>query len=231
MLEAAIRAEEVGAERFGIVTSGRGYPMPTKSFERILEGVKLIQSNTGLLVDVSLGVLGEEAVKRLINAGVERIHHNIETSPTYFTKIVSTHSIMERIETIRRIKSAGVEACSGFIIGMGEGVEDRIEMTEILNSLKVNSVPINILVPIPGTPLERQNPMNPMEAIKSIAAFRFLMPDKELRLCGGRTQNLRDLQVLSLFAIDGIMIGHKALTTTIRDPELDLRMLKDIDAV
>lgn len=126
------------------------------------------------------------------------------------------------------IKGCGVEICSGFIIGMGENIKDRIEMAGILNSLDVDSVPINLSIPIKGTPLQNLIPIKPLEALKSIAAFRFLMPDKELRLCGGRIQNLRDLQVLSLFAVDGILIGRKALTTVIRDPELDITMIKDL---
>jgi|Deesub1362B_J571_1020462.scaffolds.fasta_scaffold00031_89 biotin synthase len=229
ILEAAIDAEESGAERFSIVTSGRGYSGEEKEFERILDVVKLILDNTNLNVDVSLGSLSRKAVEKLAKAGVKRIHHNIETSKSYFKNIVSTHSFDEKIETIKTIKELGLEVCSGFIIGMGEDVEDRIEIAEILNSLNVDSVPINILIPIKGTPLGNLVPITPLEALKNIAAFRFLMPDKELRLCGGRVQNLRDLQILSLFIVDGILIGRKALTTGIRDPELDITMIKDLE--
>ncbi len=229
ILETAINAEKSGAERFSIVTSGKGYNGKEKEFERILDAVKLILDNTNLNVDVSLGLLSRKAVEKLAKAGVKRIHHNIETSKNYFKNIVSTHSFDEKIETIKMIKEVGLEVCSGFIIGMGEDIEDRIEMAELLNSLNVDSVPINILIPIKETPLESIIPIKPLEALKSIAAFRFLMPDKELRLCGGRVQNLRDLQVLSLFIVDGILIGRKALTTEIRDPELDIIMIKDLE--
>ena len=228
ILDAALDAEECGAKRFSIVTSGKGYVGREKEFERILESIKLIISNTKLKVGVSLGALRKEAIKKLAEAGVERIHHNIETSRSYFKKICTTHDFDSKLETIRSIKEFGLEVCSGFIIGMGERVEDRIEMADILNSLNVDSVPINILIPIKGTPLESLQPMKPKEALKSVAAFRFLMPDKELRLCGGRVQNLRDLQALSLYVVDGMLIGREALTTSIRDPELDVQMIKDM---
>ncbi len=227
ILNAAMDAEECGAERFSIVTSGRGYSGQEKEFERILEAIKLILENTELKVDVSLGVLSRRAIERLLEAGVRRIHQNIETSESYFRKICTTHNFEEKIKTIRTIKEAGLEVCSGFIIGMGERISDRIEMAEILNLLNVDSVPINILIPIEGTPLENLQPIRPLEALKSIAAFRFLLPEKEIRLCGGRVQNLRDFQALSLFVVDGILIGRKALTTSQRSPDLDMKMIED----
>ncbi len=226
ILEAALKAEEAGAERFSIVTSGRGMGM--RDVTRIAECIETIRRETRLLVDVSLGILGEEEIEILKDAGVSRIHHNIETSPSFFPKIVTTHSFREREKTVRRIKLSGLEACSGFILGMGESVDDRIEIADILNVLDVDSVPVNFLIPIEGTKMEGMELMRPLEALKCLAAFRFMMPDREIRLCGGRVQVLRDLQALAAFVVDGILIGHRALTTSIRDPELDLKMLSDL---
>ncbi len=225
ILEHAFEAENY-AERFSIVTSGRGYEGDEREFKKILKAVEMILDKTDLKVDVSLGLLSRKAVKALAEAGVERIHHNVETSRSYFGKICSTHTFEDKIRTIEAIKGEGLEICSGFIIGMGESVEDRIEIAEILNSLEVNSVPINVLIPIQGTPLEGRTVMTPFETLKNIAAFRFLMPDRELRLCGGRLQSLGDFQALSLFVLNGILVGKRALTTYIRDPELDRRMLE-----
>ncbi len=225
ILDHALEAESY-AERFSIVTSGRGYEGNEREFQKILKAIELILDNTSLKVDVSLGFLSKKAIKMLADVGVERVHHNIETSRSYFDKICTTHKFEDKVRTIEAIKDQGLEVCSGFIIGMGESVEDRIEMAEILNSLEVNSVPINVLVPIPGTPLENRPVMKPFETLKNIAAFRFLLPSRELRLCGGRIQSLGDFQALSLFVLNGILVGKKALTTYIRDPELDRRMLE-----
>lgn len=231
ILDAAIEAEKNGADRFSIVTSGWGYRGDEKEFLKILEAIQVLKQCTNMKIDVSLGMLGKKAIEMLSKVEVDRVHHNIETSKRFFTKVCTTHTFQDRVKTVKRLKEAGLEVCSGFIIGMGEKIEDRISAAETLRSLQVDSVPINMLIPIKGTPLGTKSPMKAMDALKSIAALRFLLPKTELRLCGGRVQVLGDLWILALFIVDGVLIGRTALTTTIRDPELDIKAMKDLGLI
>ncbi|MHC1566387.1 MAG: biotin synthase BioB [Candidatus Syntropharchaeia archaeon] len=227
MLKAAREAKKAGANRFSIVTSGRS--LGSKELERIVDAIRMIKKETNLHICASLGFLDEEKAEILKDAGVERYHHNLETSESFFSRICTTHSHTEKKKTIISARNAGMEICSGGILGMGESRKDRIEMAFTLRELKVNSIPINILNPIRGTRLENAQPIPPMEILKTISVFRLILPDKEIRLAGGREINLRDLQSLAILAgANGIMIGNY-LTTPGRDPEEDIRMIRDLD--
>lgn len=224
--EAAEVAKKNGAKWFSIVTSGRGIDSP-QELEIAAEGIRRIQE-TGLSPCASLGTLRKEQFAYLKAAGLRRYHHNIETSREYFPRICSTHSFDERLEVISHAQSLGISLCSGGILGMGESLQDRISMAFTLRELKVDSVPINFLVPIKGTPLEHVPPISPLEALHAIALFRFILPDKEIRVCGGRGSALGQLHPLILAAgADGFMIGDY-LTTAGLEPEGDRKMINDM---
>lgn len=225
LLEAAKAAEENGAQRIGIVTSGNS--LSPAEFESVLETVKLIKSRTTLLVCASLGKLTPERALKLKKAGLSRIHHNLESSENFFGKVCTTHTHADRVQTVQAAKEAGLEVCSGGLIGLGESLEDRISLAFALRDLDVDAIPFNILNPIPGTPLENAKPLETMEILRTLALFRLILPDKTIVLAGGREQNLRDLQALALFSgANGLMAGNY-LTTKGQSPSKDLRMILD----
>jgi biotin synthase len=179
----------------------------------------------------SLGLLTPEIANTLKKAGLVRYHHNIETAPSFYPAICSTHSIEARLETIRIAQAAGLEVCSGGILGLGESREQRVEMAFTLRRLGVDSVALNFLTPIPGTPLEGRQPLPPLEALKTIALFRFILPQADVRTCGGREKGLRTLQPLMYPAgSNGTMIGNY-LTTEGRDPAVDIQEIIDLGLV
>jgi biotin synthase len=227
ILEEAKKASLMGARRFSIVTSGRA--LSQRDFDKVLKAIELIRKETDLLVCSSLGFLDLKRAKALKEAGLSRYHHNLETSPSYFPKICTTHSIQEKIETILCAKEAGLSVCSGGIIGLGEGREERLELALKLRELEVDSVALNYFHPIPGTKLEKQNSLTPMEFLRTVTLFRLILPSKEIRLTGGRAYGLRDLQPLGILCgANGLMIGNY-LTTRGRPYEMDLRMLSDLE--
>jgi biotin synthase len=226
MAEAAASAKKNGAKRFCIVTSGRGIDS-REDLDTIAEGIKRVRE-IGLSPCATLGTLTREQLSRLKEVGLNRYHHNIETSREYFPRICTTHSFDERLEVLRQVRSLGLSACSGGILGMGESMDDRIRMAFTLKELDVDSVPINFLMPIMGTPLEGINAITPLEALHSIAMFRFILPEKEIRVCAGRGTALRQLHPLIFTAgADGFMIGNY-LTTSGLDPKDDLKMVRDL---
>lgn len=226
MLEAAKRAKEIGAKRFDIVTSGKR--LTRDEIERIVEAVSEIAKEIGIEMCASLGRLSEEGLRALKKAGVSRYHHNIETSPNYYPNITTTHSFQERIETIEAAKRVGLEVCSGGIIGMGETWDDRIEMAILLKELNVDSVPINILMPIKGTPLEKAKPLSCIDAIKTIAIFRIILKDKIIKIAAGRESMLKDFQGMAFMAgANGMLIGGY-LTIKGRDVKDDLALAEEI---
>ncbi len=226
MIDAAASAKKNGAKRFCIVTSGRGIDTH-KDLENIANGIQCVK-NLGLSPCATLGALAKEQLAYLKNAGLHRYHHNIETSRDYFSHICTTHSFEERLEVLCHARSLGLSTCSGGILGMGESMDDRIKMAFTLRDLDVDSVPINFLMPISGTPLEHQVPIPPLEALHSIALFRFILPGKEIRICGGRGSALGQLHPLILAAgADGFMIGNY-LTTSGLDPTEDIKMIHDL---
>jgi biotin synthase len=226
ILERAAKAKDAGAARFSLVTSGRSLSRP--EVDELAVGIEQIRNNVGISVCASLGILDFEALAILKSAGLSRYHHNIETSESFFPKVISTHSFKERISTIHIAKEAGLEVCSGGIIGLGESAEDRVEMALTLADLGVDSVPINILVPIPGTPLASQALLSVEEILRTIAVFRLIFPDKAIRIAGGREPALMDFQGLAFWAgADAMLIGGY-LTVAGRPIEVDLRLVREM---
>lgn len=227
--KAALSAKENGANHFCIVTSGTA---PTrKDFENILKMVKEVASIDGLHCCASLGLLSEDEIKELKNAGLERYNHNINTSENYHKNICSTHNFEDRVHTVEMIKKHGIEACCGVIIGMGESREDRIDMALSLKKLNPKTVPINFLNPIKGTPLEDyENKIDEEEILKTICIFRIVLPKTLLRYAGGRTTRLSKYnQKLGIIAgINSLLVGNY-LTTTGSKSEEDEKMLEQLD--
>ena len=227
--KAAMSAKENGANHFCIVTSGTA---PTrKDFENILKMVKEVASIDGLHCCASLGLLSEDEIKELKNAGLERYNHNINTSENYHKNICSTHNFEDRVHTVEMIKKHGIEACCGVIIGMGESREDRIDMALSLKKLNPKTVPINFLNPIKGTPLEDyENKIDEEEILKTICIFRIVLPKTLLRYAGGRTTRLSKYnQKLGIIAgINSLLVGNY-LTTTGSKSEEDEKMLEQLD--
>jgi biotin synthase len=227
ILKHARAAEEMGAKRFGIVISGRGIEK-SGMLERICSTVASIAKETKLGRCASLGSLDVEQLKKLKEAGLQSIHHNIETAESFFPEICSTHTYAERIKTVRAAKKAGLVVCCGGIFGMGESDEQRVEMALALRELQADSIPLNFLNPIPGTRLADAPPLQPLEILKIIAMFRFVLPDKNIRICGGREKNLRSLQPLMYVAGANCTMVGNYLTMAGRDPREDLDMISDL---
>jgi len=226
MLEQARRAKEIGAERFDIVTSGKR--LSKEELNIVADSIFEITKKIGIKMCASLGSIDEESLSLLKKAGLSRYHHNIETSPRYFPNIVTTHTLADKIRTIKLAKKVGLEVCSGGIIGMGETQEDRIQMALLLKELDVDSVPINILVPIKGTPLENRQALSCGEAIRTIALFRIVLKDKIIKIAAGRESILKDFQAMAFMAgANGMLIGGY-LTIKGSDIEEDRRLVKEI---
>jgi biotin synthase len=224
MVSAAESAKKNGAKRFCIVTSGRGIDSD-HDLELIAKGIGRVLA-TGLSPCATLGTLTKDQLSYLKSAGLRRYHHNIETSREYFPRICTTHTFDERLEVLNNACSLGLSACSGGILGMGERMDDRIQMAFTLRELDVDSIPINFLMPIKGTPLAEVHAISPLEALHSIALFRLILPEKEIRVCAGRGTALKQLHPLIFTAgADGFMIGNY-LTTSGLDPQQDLEMIR-----
>jgi len=225
IIEKAKRAHQLQVGTFCIVASGRG---PTnKEIDHVASVVKEIKSEFGLTVCACLGLLKSEQAEKLKEAGVDRYNHNINTSREYHPSITTTHTYDDRIKTIKTVKKSGISPCSGVIVGMGETVDDVINMAFHLNELNADSIPINFLHAIDGTPLEGTNELNPRFCLKVLALFRFINPKKEIRISGGREVNLRSLQPLGLYAANSIFVGDY-LTTRGQDSTADHKMLEDL---
>lgn len=227
ILDSALHAGEVGADSFGIVNSGRG---PTRGeLEDWLKPLMMKIARDGKTrACATLGALTPETAKFLYDCGIRRINHNLETSERHYSNVVTTHPFSERVQTLKNAKQAGLSICSGGIFGMGEQWEDRLDMIFTLRELDVDVMPINFLNAIHGTPMEEMPKLHPMECLKIISIARFILPDKELKVAGGRQVCLRDLQSWIFFAgADSTMIGNY-LTTYGRSPELDHQMVMDL---
>ena len=226
IFEAAKRAKDTGAERFDIVTSGKS--LSKKELKIVADAILDITKRLSIKMCASLGSLGEEDLLLLKDAGLSRYHHNIETSPDYFPNICSTHTFSERLNTIKAAKSSGLEVCSGGIIGMGETMQDRIDLALYLKDLNVDSVPINVLVPIKGTPFENRRPLSCNEAIRTIAIFRIILKDKIIKVAAGRESILKDFQAMAFMAgANGMLIGGY-LTIRGRSVEEDRKLVEEI---
>lgn len=226
ILEAAKRAKDIGADHFGIVTSGKS--LTTEEIYKICEAISEIKKTVNIKICASLGKLDVESLTLLKKAGLSRYHHNIETSKRFYPYIVSTSIYQEKIETIKAAKSAGLEVCSGGIIGMGEDWQDRLDMALLLKELDVDSVPINILVPIKGTPLQNLKPLSCSDIIRTIAIFRIILKDKVIKIAAGRETILADFQGLGFLAgANGMLIGGY-LTIKGRSIEADYQLINEI---
>ncbi|MFQ5965602.1 MAG: biotin synthase BioB [Candidatus Scalinduaceae bacterium] len=224
------RGNDSKTDCIGIVTSGYSLEID-KDYDRICEYICELSKEGRIPIHTSIGTITYEMAKKLADNGVEMINHNLETSERYFPNICTTHSYSERADTIRNAKDAGMKVCSGGIFGVGESVEDRLDLAFELRALDVDAIPLNFLSPINGTPLCFEKPVEPMEILKIIAVFRFIFPDKEIKVAGGREANLRDLQSWMFYAgANSTMIGNY-LTTKGKSPEEDLQMIKDLNLV
>lgn len=205
LVESAKQAKAAGAVRFCIVNSGRG---PThKEIDEITDAVREIRAQTGMNVCCSLGLMNEEKTKKLKDAGVGRVNHNLNTSRDHHPAIVTTHTYDDRVATIESVKSAGIGTCSGGIIGMGESDDDIIDLAMTLRAMDIDSIPVNFLHAIPATPFEQKKELTPQRCLKTLCLFRFVNPDKEIRVAGGREVNLRSLQPLSLYPANSIFVN------------------------
>lgn len=231
ILAQAKAAQEAGAKRFCLVSQGRGpkYSSPkSQEFAEILDTVRQIIQDTNIKPCCALGEITPEQAQALKEAGVTRYNHNLETSEAFFPEIVTTHAWRDRVETIKNLKAAGIQACTGGIIGMGESWEDRVDLALALRELAVESVPINLLNPRPGTPQAERPKLDPYEALKAIAIFRLILPEQILRYAGGREAVMGELQALGLQAgMNAMLIGHY-LTTMGQPPEQDRAMLESL---
>ncbi len=225
LLDGAIRAKEAGAIRYCMVNSGRG---PTlKEIEEMAEVVCRIKDSVPINICCSLGLLNEAKAIILKEAGVERVNHNLNTSRRYHPQICSTHTYEDRVETVEHVKAAGLSPCCGGIIGMGEQDDDIMDLALALRELDVESIPINFLHPISGTPLQGANHLTPQHCLKALCLFRFINPGKEIRVAGGREINLRSLQPLSLYPANSIFVNGY-LTTSGQNASDAHRMIEDL---
>jgi biotin synthase len=214
VLEVAHRARKSGSTRFCMGAAWKGVRDGDAKFEQVLEIVRAV-SQLGMEVCVTLGQLGLSEAKKLKEAGVTAYNHNIDTSEDYYPEIVSTHHYSDRLDTIRAVQQAKLSVCCGGIVGMGETEFDRLKMLEVLTNFDPppESVPINCLMPMPGTPLENQPPVDIFELVRLIATTRIALPDAKVRLSAGRTRLSKEAQALCLFAgANSIFYGDKLLT-------------------
>ncbi len=219
-------ARDNGVHMFSIVTSGTRIETDDE-WKVIYRAIELL-NEMGIKPCASLGMLDETTARNLKSAGLYRYHHNLETSRSFFDNICSTHEYAEDTGTVRIAREAGLTVCSGGIIGLGEKMEHRIEMAMTLRELDVDSVPINILNAIPGTPLENIDSLTPIEILLTVALYRFILPDKDIKLCGGKEKNLRQLLPLAVVAGCNSLMTGNYLTTLGRDTPADLEMIRDL---
>jgi biotin synthase len=226
VLAAAEETAKVGASEFCLVYAVRG--PDERLMTHLEEVVPLVAQETGLQVAVSAGILGDDQARRLAKVGTHRYNHNLETARSHFGRIVTTHSWQERFDTCRRVREVGMELCCGVLLGMGESVEQGIELIGQLREVEPAEVPINFLNPRPGTPLADRPLVGALEAIRWIALFRLALPAVILRYAGGREVTLGDLQAMGMQAgINALIVGNY-LTTLGRQPSEDVEMLQEL---
>ncbi|HMZ55053.1 MAG TPA: biotin synthase BioB [Nitrospira sp.] len=225
MLTGARRAAAAKAQRYCIVISGRS-PLD-RDIAEVASAVRSIKQEVPIQICCSLGLLNEGQAKDLKAAGVDRINHNLNTSEAYHSEICTTHTFQDRLATIRHARTAGLEICSGGIVGMGERDEDLIDLALALREVKPDSIPLNMLHPASGTPMEHCTPLTPQRCLKALCLFRFLHPRTEIRIAGGREHNLRSLQPLALYPADSVFVN--GYLTTPGQPAAEVwRMIEDL---
>src|SRR4051794_8033145 len=226
ILEHARAAEAAGAHRFCMVTQGQG--LSKRDFQNVLEGAKLVAEHTNLKRCASIGHMSVARAQQLKDAGIQRVHHNVETSESYYPEVSSTVRYEGRLRTIDAVREAGLETCVGGILNLGESREQRVEMAFELAKIDPTSVPINLLNPRPGTKFGDRDYMDPWEAVKWIAIFRLILPGALFRLCGGRVENIGELQGLAVKAgLNGVMMGN-FLTTLGSTPDEDRAIFEEL---
>jgi biotin synthase len=226
MLEHARAAEAAGAHRFCMVTQGQG--LSKRDFEKILEGARLVAEHTNLKRCASIGHMSPTRAKALKESGIQRVHHNVETAESYYDEVSTTVRYEGRLRTIQAVREAGLETCVGGILNLGESRKQRVEMAFELAAIDPTSVPINLLNPRPGTKFGERECIDPWEAVKWVAIFRLILPEALFRLCGGRVENLGELQPLAVKAgLNGVMMGN-FLTTLGSTPEQDRGMFEQL---
>ncbi|MBU4371067.1 MAG: biotin synthase BioB [Proteobacteria bacterium] len=227
IVAAARDAKQQGAREFSIVTSGFSM-QSNRELERVGNAIARIRTDVGLETCVSLGMLSAENISFLLSRGLRSVHHNLETARGFFPSICTTHDYEEDIRAVRDAKAAGAWVCCGGIFGIGETFEDRVDLAMTFRELDVDSIPVNFLNPIEGTPLDGMCDLTPFGCLKIIVMLRLCHPLREIIVCGGREMNLRDMQGLIFAAgATGMMIGNY-LTTSGRPAEDDLRMIQDL---
>jgi biotin synthase len=218
MIEGARQAAASKAQRYCIVISGRS-PLD-REIDEIAGAVRSIKQEIPIQICCSLGLMNDEQAKRLKAAGVDRVNHNLNTSEAYHESICTTHTFQDRLATIKNARAAGLEICSGGIVGMGESNEDLIDLADALRDVKPDSIPLNMLNPVEGTPLENTDALTPQRCLKVLSLFRFLHPRTEIRIAGGREHNLRSLQPLSLYPADSVFVNNYLTTPGSPAPEV-----------
>jgi biotin synthase len=213
------------AATYCIVASGRG--PSARELREVTSAVRQIKGELPMKVCACLGLLDDEQAALLKEAGVDRYNHNLNTSSSHHGRITTTHTYEDRLRTIEAVKRAGISPCAGFIAGMGESDDQLVEVAFALREVDADSIPVNFLHAIPGTPLEGRNDLDPRRCLKILALMRFVCPNKEIRVAGGREVNLRSLQPLALYPANAIFVGDY-LTTPGQAAEQDWRMLEDL---
>src|SRR6204780_103147 len=207
ILEHARAAQDAGAHRFCMVTQGQG--LSKRDFDKVLAGARLVAEHTNLKRCASIGHMSVTRAQALKDAGIQRVHHNVETAESYYPEVSTTVRYEGRLRTIDAVREAGLETCVGGILNLGETREQRVEMAFELAKINPTSVPINMLNPRPGTKFGDRELLDPWEVVKWIAIFRLVLPDALFRLCGGRVENLGDLQAMAVKAgLNGVMMGN-----------------------
>ncbi|MDF1505373.1 biotin synthase BioB [Roseisolibacter sp. H3M3-2] len=224
ILEAADRAAQLKAGTFCMVISGRS--PGGRVFEKVLDAVREVKARHDLKICACLGLLTQEQAVALKEAGVTQVNHNLNTSARYTPEVVSTHTFEDRVATVEQVRAAGLKTCSGGILGMGETDDDVIDLALSLRELEVKSVPVNFLIPVPGTPMSEVRQLDPRRCLRILALYRFLLPSQEIRIAGGREVHLRSMQVMGLYPANSIFIGDY-LTTQGAAARADLDMIRD----
>ena len=224
ILAAADRAASLGVGTFCMVISGRA--PGERVFGKVLDAVREVKMRHDMNVCACLGLLTEDHVERLQDAGVDQVNHNLNSSERFTSEIVTTHTFDDRVATVEHVSRSTMKSCSGGIIGMGETDDDIIDLAMSLRELDVKSVPVNFLIPIPGTPFAEKHGLDPRRCLRVLALYRFILPSQEIRIAGGREVHLRSMQPLGLYAANSIFIGDY-LTTPGQSARADFEMIRD----
>jgi biotin synthase len=224
LVEGARRAHAMGAVKYCMVTATRGPSQ--RDLDTVCEAVRRIKAEMTINVCTSLGLLKEGQAEQLAAAGVTRFNHNLESSERFYGELCTTHTWQDRVATVRKARAAGLEACCGGIMGMGETEDDRLELAFTLRALEVESIPVNFLDPRAGTPLGDRERLSPQDCLRLLCMFRFVNPSRDIRVAGGREVNLRELQALALWPANSLFVNGY-LTTGGAGYERDVRMIED----